>query len=133
MMKTKNQKQTPALASVEMMQCVASALPISARKGAGAKGGDALAPLLALPHFDLEVVKRLRKQRVNTLKGERDGYVYERQRWTGSERGGRGVEGGRACARAHMQLHPRNNNTTATSRQPTNQPTNQTRTQTINE
>ncbi|GBF89855.1 hypothetical protein Rsub_02559 [Raphidocelis subcapitata] len=58
---------TPALACVEMMQCVASALPVSARKG-GPKGGDALAPLLALPHFDGEVIKRLRKQRVNALK-----------------------------------------------------------------
>jgi hypothetical protein len=51
-----------------MMQCVASALPITARKG-GPKGGDALAPLLALPHFDGEVIKKLRKQRVNALKG----------------------------------------------------------------
>lgn len=54
-----------------MMQCIAQALPISARKGgSGAKGGEALAPLLALPHFDQDVLKKLRKQRITTLKGE---------------------------------------------------------------
>ncbi len=60
--------QTPALASVEMMQCVASALPVSSRRGGG-KGADAMAPLLALPHVDQDVVKRLRKQRIGSVKG----------------------------------------------------------------
>jgi hypothetical protein len=53
-----------------MMQCIAQGIPISARKG-GAKGGDALAALLALPHFDQDTVKRLRKQRINAIRGAR--------------------------------------------------------------
>ena len=71
--------QTPSLACVEMMQCVAQALPVSARKASGGKGSDTLAPLLALPHFDQDVVKRLRKQRVNSIKGEYNADVGRRQ------------------------------------------------------
>lgn len=52
-----------------MMQCIAQALPVSSRKASGGKGSDTLGPLLALPHFDQDVVKKLRKQRVNAVKG----------------------------------------------------------------
>ncbi|KAF8055125.1 ERDJ2A [Scenedesmus sp. PABB004] len=57
---------TPSLACVEMMQCMAQAMPVATRKGGG-KMGDALAPLLQLPGFDQEVVKRLRKRKINGL------------------------------------------------------------------
>ncbi|KAG2441769.1 hypothetical protein HXX76_003382 [Chlamydomonas incerta] len=64
---------TPALAIVEMMQCVSQALSISNRKplsGGAAKAGaaDGLAGLLQLPHVDGDTVKRLKKKRVSTLK-----------------------------------------------------------------
>lgn len=58
-----------------MMQCVASALPINVRRS-GAKGSDALAPLLGLPHVDSDVVKKLRKQRINTIKGEHRVFMF---------------------------------------------------------
>jgi len=51
-----------------MLQCLSQAIPISVRKGS-AKGGDAMAALLALPHFDQDVVKKLRKQRIGSVKG----------------------------------------------------------------
>lgn len=57
---------TPAIACVEMMQCLAQAMPVSVRKGGG-KMGDALAPLLQLPGVDQEVIKRLRKRKINSL------------------------------------------------------------------
>eukprot|EP00775_Hariotina_reticulata_P009185 gene9185-9351_t len=57
---------TPALACVEMMQCIAQALPVAVRKGGG-KAGDTLAPLLQLPGLDQEILKKLRKRKINTL------------------------------------------------------------------
>jgi translocation protein SEC63 len=51
-----------------MMQCLAQALPVSVRKGGG-KAGDALAPLLQLPGFDQELLKKLRKRKINSLAG----------------------------------------------------------------
>lgn len=60
--------QTPALACVEMSQCIAQALPVSVRKGGG-KGGDSLAPLLQLPGFTQEVIKKLRKKKINSIAG----------------------------------------------------------------
>ncbi|KAG2451784.1 hypothetical protein HYH02_003562 [Chlamydomonas schloesseri] len=68
---------TPALAIVEMMQCVSQALSISNRKplsGGAAKAGaaDGLAGLLQLPHIDGDAAKRLKKKRVSTLKELQD-------------------------------------------------------------
>ncbi|GLC39388.1 hypothetical protein PLESTM_000891300 [Pleodorina starrii] len=65
---------TPAVAIVEMMQCVAQALSVSDRKpaaGASAKAAasaDGMAALLQLPHFNSEVLKKLKKRRVQTIK-----------------------------------------------------------------
>jgi hypothetical protein len=56
------------MACVEMMQCISQGLNISARKGS-TKGGDVAAPLLQLPHMDQDALKKLRKQKINTLKG----------------------------------------------------------------
>jgi hypothetical protein len=53
-----------------MMQCLAQGLPVSVRKGGG-KAGDALAPLLQLPCIDQELLKKLRKRKINSLAGER--------------------------------------------------------------
>jgi hypothetical protein len=62
--------QTPSLACVEMMQCLAQGLPVSVRKGGG-KAGDALAPLLQLPGIDQDLLKKLRKRKINSLAGGR--------------------------------------------------------------
>lgn len=51
-----------------MMQCVAQAMPVSVRKGGG-KAGDTLAPLLQLPGLNQEILKKLRKRKINTLAG----------------------------------------------------------------
>lgn len=70
--------QTPAIAIVEMMQCVAQALSIGARKpgaSAGSKVVDLLAPLLQLPHFDGDVLKKLKKRRITSIKGGNQGGV----------------------------------------------------------
>ena len=56
------------MACVEMMQCISQGLSINARKGS-TKGGDVAAPLLQLPHMDQDALKKLRKQKVNALKG----------------------------------------------------------------
>ncbi len=67
--------QTPAVAIVEMMQCTAQALSIGLRKpavgGGAAKAGaaEAQAALLQLPHFDLDVIKKLKKRKVQSIKG----------------------------------------------------------------
>jgi translocation protein SEC63 len=55
-----------------MMQCITAGVSINARRGTGGggKAGSSLAPLLALPHMDGEVVKKLRKRKVTSLKGE---------------------------------------------------------------
>eukprot|EP00878_Enallax_costatus_P024760 GHUV01026445.1.p1 GENE.GHUV01026445.1~~GHUV01026445.1.p1 ORF type:complete len:636 (+),score=256.18 GHUV01026445.1:447-2354(+) len=57
---------TPALACVEMCQCIAQAMPVSLRKGGG-KAGDSLAPLLQLPGFNQEIIKKLRKRKINSM------------------------------------------------------------------
>jgi len=62
---------TPAMACVEMMQCISQGLSINARKGS-TKGGDVAAPLLQLPHMDQDALKKLRKQKVNALKDLQD-------------------------------------------------------------
>jgi translocation protein SEC63 len=66
--------QTPSLACVEMMQCLAQALPVAVRKGGG-KAGDSLAPLLQLPGFDQELLKKLRKRKLNSLAGGGQGDI----------------------------------------------------------
>ncbi|WIA39826.1 hypothetical protein OEZ86_013276 [Tetradesmus obliquus] len=57
---------TPSVACVEMMQCLAQGLPVAVRKGSG-KAGDTMAPLLQLPGFDQELLKKLRKRKINSL------------------------------------------------------------------
>eukprot|EP00197_Chlamydomonas_leiostraca_P010453 CAMPEP_0202862194 /NCGR_PEP_ID=MMETSP1391-20130828/3321_1 /ASSEMBLY_ACC=CAM_ASM_000867 /TAXON_ID=1034604 /ORGANISM="Chlamydomonas leiostraca, Strain SAG 11-49" /LENGTH=714 /DNA_ID=CAMNT_0049541695 /DNA_START=168 /DNA_END=2313 /DNA_ORIENTATION=+ len=57
----------PAMAIVEMQQCLAQALSISARKPQG-KPADASTLLLQLPHFDQDVVKKLKRNKIGTLK-----------------------------------------------------------------
>lgn len=52
-----------------MCQCIAQALPVSLRRGGG-KAGDSLAPLLQLPGFNQEIIKKLRKRKINTVAGE---------------------------------------------------------------
>lgn len=56
----------PALACVEMLQCVVQAVTIGARKltptgGKGGGGGGDLASLLQLPHFDEGVLRKLKR------------------------------------------------------------------------
>ncbi|EFJ44468.1 molecular chaperone [Volvox carteri f. nagariensis] len=69
---------TPTVAIVEMMQCVSQALSVSARKpagGASAKASanaDGMAALLQLPHFNLDVLKKLKKRRVQNIKDLQD-------------------------------------------------------------
>eukprot|EP00879_Flechtneria_rotunda_P025431 GHRR01027027.1.p1 GENE.GHRR01027027.1~~GHRR01027027.1.p1 ORF type:complete len:120 (+),score=23.22 GHRR01027027.1:486-845(+) len=60
--------QTPSLACVEMMQCIAQAVPTSVRKPGGK--ADSLAPLLQLPGINQGHIKNLRKRKINTLAGE---------------------------------------------------------------
>ncbi|KXZ42319.1 hypothetical protein GPECTOR_162g134 [Gonium pectorale] len=69
---------TPAVAIVEMMQCIAQALSVSARKpltgGSAAKAGsaEAQAALLQLPHFDVNVLKHLKKRKIQAVKDLQD-------------------------------------------------------------
>ncbi|GIL50242.1 hypothetical protein Vafri_6471 [Volvox africanus] len=69
---------TPAVAIVEMMQCVSQALSVSARKPTGsasakaAANADGMAALMQLPHFNLDVLKKLKKRRVQTIKDLQD-------------------------------------------------------------
>lgn len=68
--------QTPSIAVVEMMQCLSQAMSVSQRKPAGNKPADlAAAALLQLPHFDGDVLKKLKRRKVNTLKGAGVGHV----------------------------------------------------------
>jgi len=60
--------QTPAIAIVEMLQCISQAVSLSTRKPKG-KDADSSTMFLQLPHFDLDVVKKLKRQRVSTFKG----------------------------------------------------------------
>ncbi len=55
-----------------MMQCVAQAVSINSRKpgtSIGSKVVDAAAPLLQLPHVDADVLKKLKRRKVNTIQG----------------------------------------------------------------
>jgi len=63
--------QTPSLAIVEMLQCMSQALSIEFRKPTG-KLSEASAGLLQLPHFDTDVLKKLKRRKVNTLKELQD-------------------------------------------------------------
>ncbi|GAX76583.1 hypothetical protein CEUSTIGMA_g4029.t1 [Chlamydomonas eustigma] len=70
---------TPAIAVVEMMQCMSQALSISIRKPASAKPSElAAAAIMQLPHVDAEVVKKLKRRKVNTLKELSDLSLEER-------------------------------------------------------
>ena len=60
--------QTPGVATVEMMQCISQAVPLGLRKPKG-KDVDAASLLMQLPHFDADVVRKLKRSRVSTLKG----------------------------------------------------------------
>lgn len=60
--------QTPSVAVVEMLQCLSQAVPLSMRKPKG-KDVDPATLLLQLPHFDMDVVRKLKRQRVGTFKG----------------------------------------------------------------
>ena len=61
--------QTPTVAVVEMMQCITQAMAVTVRKPASAKPSDlATAVLMQLPHFDGEVVKKLKRRKINTIK-----------------------------------------------------------------
>ena len=70
-----------------MMQCLSQALSVTVRKPASAKPSDiAMAALLQLPHVDAEVVKKLKRRKVHTLKGEAEqggskGEEQARVRW----------------------------------------------------
>uniref|UniRef100_A0A7S3R9Y3 J domain-containing protein n=1 Tax=Dunaliella tertiolecta TaxID=3047 RepID=A0A7S3R9Y3_DUNTE len=68
---------TPSIAVVEMLQCLSQAVPLSMRKPKG-KDVDAATLLLQLPHFDMDVVKKLKKQRVGTFKELQDMEPSER-------------------------------------------------------
>ena len=95
--------QTPSIAVVEMMQCLSQAMSVSQRKPAGNKPADlAAAALLQLPHFDGDVLKKLKRRKVNTLKGAGVGLVVvkpgQRCQGTGVEEGGLGTgESVRKC------------------------------------
>ena len=67
--------QTPSVAVVEMMQCISQALSVAIRKPSSGKPSDmAAAALMQLPHVDAEVLKKLKRRKVNTIKG---GYLGE--------------------------------------------------------
>ncbi len=55
------------LGSVEMLQCVTQALPLSARKGAG--HADAQAPLLQLPHITPDVLRKVSRKKIRGVQG----------------------------------------------------------------
>ncbi|KAF5837295.1 Sec63 Brl domain-containing protein [Dunaliella salina] len=57
---------TPSIAVVEMLQCMSQAVPLSIRKPKG-KDVDPATLLLQLPHFDMDVVKKLKKQRLRIV------------------------------------------------------------------
>ena len=62
--------QTPSQAIMEMMQCITQGLSVEDRKPQGGKSlADGAAQLLQLPHFDADVLKKLKRRRANNLKG----------------------------------------------------------------
>jgi preprotein translocase subunit Sec63 len=52
-----------------MQQCIAQALSISIRKPQG-KPADPTTLLLQLPHVDMDIAKKLRRRKIQTLKGQ---------------------------------------------------------------
>ncbi|MEW5311206.1 MAG: hypothetical protein WDW38_002940 [Sanguina aurantia] len=74
--------KTPSVAVVEMMQCLSQALSLASRKPTGGKAqpGDSMASMLQLPHFDGDVLKKLKRGKVNTLKELLDLNEGERQK-----------------------------------------------------
>ncbi len=61
--------QTPAVAVVEMLQCLSQAVSLTDRRPQG-KQADASTLLLQLPHFDSELVKKLKRRKIGSIKGE---------------------------------------------------------------
>jgi preprotein translocase subunit Sec63 len=61
--------QEPSKAIVEMQQCIAQAMSISIRKPQG-KPADPTTLLLQLPRVDMDVAKKLRRRKIQTLKGQ---------------------------------------------------------------
>lgn len=61
--------QEPSKAIIEMQQCIAQAMSISVRKPQG-KPADPTTLLLQLPYTDMETAKKLRRRKIQTLKGE---------------------------------------------------------------
>ncbi|XP_060201290.1 dnaJ protein ERDJ2-like [Lycium barbarum] len=61
----------PAIGVVELSQSVVQAVPLSARKAAGASS-EGYAPFLQLPHFSEAVVKKIARKKVRTFQDFRD-------------------------------------------------------------
>ncbi|KAA6421625.1 MAG: translocation SEC63 protein [Trebouxia sp. A1-2] len=61
----------PTKAAIQMCQCIVQAVPTDIRKGMGMKSSkgpsDNTVPLLQLPHFDQDLLKRLNRKRVKAL------------------------------------------------------------------
>lgn len=59
---------TPAVACIEMMQCLVQAVPADEKKKhAFGKSAESVTSLLQLPHFDAELVKKLARKKIKTL------------------------------------------------------------------
>lgn len=61
--------QTPAIAIVEMKQSLAQAVSLSERKPLG-KQIDPSAFLVQLPHITSDTIKKLKRRKINSIKGE---------------------------------------------------------------
>lgn len=61
----------PAIGVVELSQSIVQAVPLSARKAAGASS-EGYAPFLQLPHFSEAVVKKIARKKVRTFQDFRD-------------------------------------------------------------
>ncbi|KAJ8537679.1 hypothetical protein K7X08_014219 [Anisodus acutangulus] len=68
----------PAVGVVELSQSVVQAVPLSARKAAGASS-EGYAPFLQLPHFSEAVVKKIARKKVRTFQDFRDMTPDERE------------------------------------------------------
>lgn len=62
---------TPALASIEFMQCLVQAVSLTSRKpiltSSGKQVSDSSAPLLQLPQFDSDVLRKISRKRIKGL------------------------------------------------------------------
>ncbi|XP_010261378.1 PREDICTED: dnaJ protein ERDJ2A [Nelumbo nucifera] len=67
----------PAIGIVELSQSIIQAVPLSARKAAGASA-EGIAPFLQLPHFNEAVVKKIARKKVRTFQELRDMSPQER-------------------------------------------------------